>query len=134
MKNSHLTDTQYITYFLRRHKLKYEIYDTFVSEISNLIEDDDIIFINKIHQTLCVDLKPYIFTMLTISEESMSYFIRFMNHYLKHASCDLYDTCQILSTTNTSSKYNNLVVFFYMAKQSTLTMMSVLYIMQYFFL
>jgi hypothetical protein len=133
MKNSHLTDTQYITYFLRKHKLKQEEYDAFVSEIPNLIEDEDVIFINKTHQTLYVDLRPYMFTMFTISEKTMSYFVRFLNLYLKHASCDLCNTSHIL-TTIAPTKYNNLAVFFYMIKQSTLVLISVLYVMQYFFL
>lgn len=126
MKVTHLHDSQYLAYFLRRNKLHIDDYETFLDNIKNTLNEKDTIYINKVHQNMHIDLRPYLFTMNFIPLKMLTSFLMFSNHYFKKSG---YDNIVFHHT-----QHDNVLFFLQTVQHSNLMLLSMLHIMQYYFL
>jgi hypothetical protein len=134
MKVSNLTDTQYLMYNLKRTKKTIDDYDAFSSDLSLILTADEIEYIDKVYQTQYINIRPYLFTVHTTTSHAFKSFLVYVHHYLKKAEYNIEDI-NALNVFNKSSIYSyNVQILLNLLKYSNLMMVSVLFLMQYYFL
>jgi hypothetical protein len=133
MKLSNLTDTQYLIYYFRRTKGSIDDYEAFINNLSHIIDADDMAFIDKVHQLHYINITPYLYTIHTNTSRAFKSFLVYVYHYLKKSEYNskdvdaVYESNQIITCCNVQTFLNLL-------KYSNLMMVSILFLMQYYFL
>lgn len=136
MKLSNLTDTQYLLYYLRRTKSSIDDYETFINNLSHMIDANDMAFIDKVHQLHYINVTPYLYTIHRNTSHAFKSFLVYVHHYLKKSeynSNDI-DAINVFIESNHIITCCNVQTFLNLLKHSNLMMVSILFLMQYYFL
>jgi len=135
MKVSNLTDTQYLLYHLKRTKKTIDDYDAFISNLNLILTSDDIEYVDKLHQTQYVNISPYLFTVHTSTSHAFKSFLVYVHHYLKKSEYNPKDinALNVLGKSTVSSCCN-VQILLELLKYSNLMMVSILFLMQSYFL
>lgn len=121
-------DAQYLLYYLKKHKKNMQEYKTFCSAIELSKENEE--YIKNVLNTCSIDLYPYLYTvhMITITE-----FNSFLIYYIQHASSvDI--NVNKASDVLTHSDKSNVEKLLSIIMSDTLVLISLLSLMQYFFI
>ena len=133
MKFPNLTDTQYLIYYLKRSKKSVEDYENFANSIVHILEEDDIAFIDKVYQVQHINIRPYLFTVSNSTPDSFKSFMTYVHHYLQKAEYSQNDIKSI-SLHIDNSQACTVKILLDLLKSSTLMLVSLLFLMQYYFL
>ncbi len=135
MKTLHkmvVKDTQYLMYFLKKNKNSIDDYKYFCS--SEEFSDNIITYIQKVSNDYSIDLYPYLYTIKTITKTE---FNGFFIYYIQHASSvdiKVDKVLEILKQNKNTSCNNTLDVFLSILKIDSLILISILSVMQYYFI
>jgi hypothetical protein len=133
MKLTNLTDTQYLIYYLKRSKKTVEDYENFINSVFHILEDDDIAFIDKVYQTQHINIRPYLFTVYTNTPDAFKSFMTYVHHYLQKAEYSQTDI-ESLNLRFDKNQACTLKILLDLLKSSNLMLVSLLFLMQYYFL
>ena len=135
MKTLHkmvIKDTQYLIYFLKKNKETIQDYKDFCSNEEMFAEIRD--NIQNISNEHSIDLYPYLYTINTITKtEFNSFFIYFIQHALS-VDINVDKVLEILKEYKNTLDKNNLEVFLRIIKIDKLVLVSILSVMQYYFI
>lgn len=136
MKLSNLTDTQYLTYYLKRTKQSIDDYETFVTGLSFTCTEPDLEFVDKVYQTYYIDIRPYLYTVNNINQHEYMAFLTYLHHYLRKAeySEKEIEIVALVKGEIYTLTSMNVHSFIMLLKCSNLMMVTVLFLMQYYFL
>jgi hypothetical protein len=132
MKLSNLTDSQYLTYYLKRAQKTIDDYETFAVGLSvECIE-----YAEKVYQTYYIDICPYLYTINNISPHAYSAFLTYLHHYLMKADYNDREIALLIQVKSEIHKPTNVNLhgLVMLLKCSNLMLVSVLFLMQYYFL
>lgn len=133
MKTLHkmvIKDTQYLLYYLKKNKGDIQDYTDFCA--SGYFTNDIIEHVKTVSNSYSIDLQPYLYTIKTITDtEFNSFFI----YYIQHASSADIKVDKVLELINKNKvKQNNLDAFLSVVMIDKLTLISILSVMQYYFI
>lgn len=136
MKLSNLTDTQYLTYYNKRVKKSIDDYEIFISNLSFTLNEIELEFMNKVFQTYYIDIRPYLYTINNITTREYVAFLNYLHHYLWKVEYNDKEMTILYKVKDEIdiSKITNIKGFMMLLKCSNLMMVTVLFLMQYYFL
>ena len=132
ISNNILTDTQYLMYLIKKRRISLEEYEEFCNGnvIFPYIEK-----INDVWDNNSIDIQPYLFTVDELSRKEFLNFLMFLKHYIDDAEIKSNKIENIITNyknnENTSSNVDNIVE---LISENNELLVSLLYIMQYYFL
>jgi hypothetical protein len=136
MKLSNLTDTQYLTYYLKRAKKSIDHYEAFVAGMLDAYNETDLEFADKVYQTYFIDIRPYLYTINNITTHEYATFLTYVHHYLRKGDYNEKEIKMISQVKGDIDTITNINVhgLVNLLKCSNLMLVSVLFLMQYYFL
>lgn len=126
-----MSDTLYLQNLFRRCKYSLDEYSVFCSKI---YDTDDKLgeYVDTVWEAMAIDLLPYLFTIDYLTPQEFKCFIIFYSQYAKHADMD---TAVVNEYLKNKVVCNNIIDAFVNIIQTDVTcLVSVLILMQYFFL
>lgn len=130
-----LTDTQYLVYLIKKKRITLEDYEEFCNGnvVFPYIEK-----INDVWDKNSIDIQPYLFTVDELSRKEFITFLMFFKRYIDDAEITsnkiaeiMINYKQVKNNENTSSNVDNIVE---LIGENNELLVSILYIMQYYFL
>lgn len=130
-----LTDTQYLMYLIKKKRITLEDYEEFCNGnvVFPYIEK-----INDVWDNNSIDIQPYLFTVDELSRKEFVTFLMFFKRYIDDAEITsnkiediMSNYKQVKNDENTSSNVDNIVE---LLSENNELLVSLLYIMQYYFL
>lgn len=126
-----MTDTQYLMYFLKKTKEDTEFYNEFCSTEKSVLDKEE--FIERIWNNYSIDLYPYLYTINSISAtEFKSFLIYFMQHALA-VDINVSKVAKILNDESNKLS-SNLDIFYNIIMGEKIILVSILSVMQYYFI
>jgi hypothetical protein len=123
-----MRDSQYLVYYLKKNKEDIEAYNYFCSNEKLILDKEE--FIDKIWKDYSIDLYPYLYTVNDITTtEFKGFLIYFIQHALivdinvskvRQVFCENFD--------------NNLDMFYSIIMGDKMILISLLSVMQYYFI
>lgn len=126
-----MRDNQYLMYYLKKTKEDIEIYNDFCSNEKSLLNKEA--FISKTWKDYSIDLYPYLYT---IHNSTSTEFKSFLIYFIQHATAIDINVSKVRKifhedTTNTE---NNLEIFYRIIMEDKMMLISLLSVMQYYFI
>lgn len=130
LQKTHMSDTLYLQNLFRRTKYSLDEYSVFCSKV---YDTDDKLgeYVDSIWETMAIDLLPYLFTIDCLTPQEFKSFIIFYSQYAKYADMDIAIVDDYLRN---NASFNILDVFVNIVQTDVTCLVSVLIMMQYFFL
>jgi hypothetical protein len=125
------TDTQFLTYLLKKTKDSIEDYESFCSK---QIDTEQAIFIDTTWENMSIDLLPYLFTISRITDGEFQQFLTLCWQYTLFSEIDGLCIRNYLIKFGENSERVISEDFFNFIKDDKLLMIAMLYIMQYYFI
>lgn len=126
-----MRDTQYLMYYLKKTKEDIEVYNDFCSNNKSVLDKEE--FINKVWKDYSIDLYPYLYTINSITLiEFKSFLIYFIQHALA-VDINVSKTSAIFYEDNKIYD-NNLDLFYSIVMGDKMILISLLSVMQYYFI
>lgn len=117
----HLTDSQYLLYFLKLHNVSIEQYHEYCRKFQAHMSIDVETMISYTLQEHSINLMPYLFTCFIVEPSSFDKFIVYCSRYINMPRVQSHDTQR--------DEY-----IYHVFKSDISTMVIVLHLMQYYFL
>lgn len=130
IQKSHIHDTLYLQYYLRKSKLSLEDYNIFCSKLS---ETSTAEYVDDVCEKMAVDLLPYIFTVQNMTKKDFTSFIIFYWQYATYANINTSIVQKYLNGKKVRTG-NIRDIFLEIIQQDVTSFVSFLIIMQYYFL
>lgn len=126
-----MKDTQYLMYYLKKTKENIGVYDEFCSNEKLLLDNED--FIRKVWKEYSIDLCPYLFTINNITDTE---FKSFLIYFIQHASAVDINVSQVKKAFyhDRTVSDNNLNTFYRIIMGDKMLLISLLSVMQYYFI
>lgn len=130
-----LTDTQYLSYVIKRNKSAYEDYITFCESIQALSFRD---VAHDLWENKSIDIIPYLYTVSQVTHDELDQFFRYTKFYFTHAEIESLELEKQLlsaySTLSDSSSVDTCQRLIQVLQENDTTLIGILSIMQYYFL
>lgn len=126
-----MRDTQYLMYYLKKTKEDIEVYNDFCSTNKSVLDKKD--FINKTWKDYSIDLYPYLYTINNIT---FTEFKSFLIYFIQHALAVDINVSKISALFYENNKIcgNNLDLFYSIVMGDKMILISLLSVMQYYFI
>lgn len=118
---SHLTDSQYLLYFLKLHNIDIESYHEYCQNIYNNVNDETETTISTLLKEYSVNILPYLFTCHVCETKTFARFLIYCSRYIE------------LPLRQCNVNHNDMQML-YILSSNLDTMVIVLLLMQYYFL
>ena len=127
-----MKDTQYLMYYLKKHKKEVQEYKDFCSlePFAHDIEEH----VESILNEYSIDLWPYLYTVQMITSTE---FNGFLIYYIRHASSSDINVDYVsdyFKDNKDNNALTNIAKFLSITKNDPLTLISLLSVMQYYFI
>jgi hypothetical protein len=127
-----IKDAQYLMYYLRKHKTNIQEYKHFCSGLQLSHEQEE--YISHVLNTCSIDLYPYLYTAHIITTTE---FNSFLIYYIQHASyvdINVDKVLDIFTCHKDNSDISNIDKLLGIIMNDTLLLISLLSVMQYYFI
>lgn len=121
-------DAQYLMYYLRKHKKNIQEYNNFCTVLKLSRENEE--YISQVLNTCSIDLYPYLFTLQMITTTEFNSFLVYYIQHASYADINVDKALDIFSNTEMS----NMDKLFSIIMSDTLLLISLLSVMQYYFI
>lgn len=125
-----MSDTLYLQNLFRKTKYSLDEYSVFCSKIYDTNEKLGE-YVDNVWETMAIDLLPYLFTMDYLTPQEFKCFMIFYSQYAKYADMDIVVVNDYLKN---KADLNILDVFVNIIQTDITCLVSILIMMQYFFL
>jgi hypothetical protein len=126
-----MRDTQYLMYYLKKTKEDIALYNDFCSNEKLILDKEE--FIDGVWKDYAIDLYPYLYTINNItSNEFKGFLIYFIQHALA-VDINVSKVRQIFYEDNNNID-NNLDMFYSIIMGDKVILISILSVMQYYFI
>lgn len=125
-----MSDTLYLQNLFRKTKYSLDEYSVFCSKIYDTNEKLGE-YVDNVWETMAIDLLPYLFTMDYLTPQEFKCFMIFYSQYAKYADMDIAVVNDYLKN---KADLNILDVFVNIIQTDITCLVSILIMMQYFFL
>jgi len=126
-----IKDFQYLMYYLKKIKEDIEAYNDFCSNNKLLLDKEE--YIQKIWKDNAINLYPYLYTINNITTTE---FNGFLIYFIQHALAVDINICEVkkIFYEETNTFDNNLDIFYKIIMGDKLILISLLSVMQYYFI
>lgn len=127
-----IKDTQYLMYYLKKHKKEVQEYKDFCSLEQFSQDTDD--YIETVLNDYAIDLWPYLYTVHMITSTE---FNSFLIYYVRHASSsdiDVDTVSDYFANKKNITTLTNIAKLLSITKKDPLILISLLSVMQYYFI
>lgn len=126
-----MKDTQYLMYYLKKMKVEIEVYNDFCSNEKFVLDKEE--YINKIWKDYAIDLYPYLYTINNITTTE---FNGFLIYFIQHALAVDINVSKVRKIFyEGKTKFNtNLDMFYSIIEGDKMMLISLLSVMQYYFI
>lgn len=124
-----IKDTQYLMYYLKKTKEEIEVYNDFCSNEKLVLDKEE--YVEKIWKDYAIDLYPYLYTINNITATE---FKGFLIYFMQHASAVDINVSKIRKIFYEDKYNNNLDMFYSIIEGDKMMLISLLSVMQYYFI
>lgn len=126
-----MRDSQYLMYYLKKTREDIEVYNDFCVTEKSVLDKEE--FVNDIWEKYSIDLYPYLYTINSITLTELK---SFLIYFIQHANAVDINVCKVKrSFYEDNNKFkNNSDIFYSIVMGDKMLLISLLSVMQYYFI